>query len=156
MRWLGLIAFVACSSSSTSTVIRLDDASDETLATIKDAVAQGHVTADDDHAAHLTGPNGGSFTGAQKPTITWELPAGAGKPHGEETGQFVWLKLSGVATFDVVALASTSYTPDDGVWEKLSGNVTVTIYTATATEGVITGGPYVPTTGASISFTASP
>ena len=46
MRWLVSILLVACSGSSTSNVIRLDDASDETLATINDAVGQGHVTAD--------------------------------------------------------------------------------------------------------------
>ncbi len=157
MRWPGLILLAAaCSGSSDSTIIRLDDASDETLLVIKDAVARGPVLTDDDHAARLTGPTGGTFTGSQKPTITWTIPVHPEKPHGVESGRFVWLKLSGGAVYDVVSLTSTSYTPDDSIWQKLSGTVTVTIYTAEADDSMVTEGPFVPSSGASITFTASP
>jgi hypothetical protein len=140
--------------------VLLDDASDEAWGAFKDAVDQGHATVNDARAAALTAPQSGqTIPGASPIALTWAAPAGkpAALPHGIDTGRFVWLVLSGggelAGKLNVVALSTTTWTPDAASWAKLvsAGTVRVDVYTATLDTGAVTEGPF--SRSASVTFT---
>ena len=147
----------ACSDdhSTDETLILLDSASDEAFATFRADVAAGNATPGSSAAA-LVAPTPGQTVPATPFTFRWSFPRESpAKPHGVESGRFVWLELSGSGTLadaiDIVAITSTSYTPDADVWAKIAGGGTITakIYTAMLDEGALTDGPF---SSASVTF----
>jgi hypothetical protein len=129
--------------ASDEDIIRLDDASEEVVLTMRDLVERGEVVVDDEVAAHLTAPASGTEVPADEPpTLTWSA-RGSTARHGLTTGEFVWLNISGPgmdAPIDLVALESTSWTVDEEHWELLRGSTgpcEVTVYSAYVEDGLV-------------------
>ncbi len=124
-------------------IIRLDDASEEVVLTLRDLVDRGNVVVDDEVAAHLTAPASGTELPADAaPTFTWSARTSTAR-HGLTTGEFVWLNISGPgmdAPIDVVALESTSWTADEEHWDVLrgcTGPCEVAVYSAYVERGLV-------------------
>lgn len=134
-------------------LVLLDDASDEVAAEIAEKVDRDGALVDNTRAAALVAPAAGATVPRATPvTIDWDLPSSAGRRprHGQNTGTFVWVRLEapGLAEpIDVVAIGTTSFTPDAARWRSLvdaTGPVTATITTAVVDRGVIQAGPFRP------------
>ncbi|HLU66492.1 MAG TPA: hypothetical protein VKZ63_09470 [Kofleriaceae bacterium] len=130
-------------------IIRLDDASDEVVLTLREAYESGEAVVDDEVAARLTAPADGAELPAGSPaTFTW-TPAQSTLRHGRTTGDFVWLDItcSGMDhPIDVVAIESTSWQADAASWGHMAeaGSCEVLVVSAYVDRGIITEGPYVP------------
>jgi hypothetical protein len=124
-------------------IIRLDDASEEVVLTMRDLVQRGNVVVDDEVAALLTAPASGTELPADEaPTFTWST-RGSTARHGLTTGEFVWLNITGPgmdAPIDVVAIESTSWPVDEEHWELLRGSTgpcEVKVYSAYVERGLV-------------------
>jgi hypothetical protein len=158
---------VSCGGDSDSPlvgeIVRLDDASDEVLENIADTVDREGTTIDGAQAARLTAPADGATVPAATPfTFEWAFPLERPTPrHGETTGTFVWLRLDGDGMdepLDVVALTSTSFTPTEDQWARLtavSGQVSARVITTQVDRGVIEMGPFEAPDG-QVAFTIAP
>ena len=134
-------------------VIRLDDASDEILLTIRDLVERGEVTTDDEAAAHMLSPaDGAELSAAEAPTLTWDHGTSTLR-HGRTTGDFVWLSIAcpGLAEpVDVIAIETEEWTVDDEHWTAItdaalasdSAQCTAQLTSAYVDRGVVREGPY--------------
>jgi hypothetical protein len=129
--------------ASDEDIIRLDDASEEVVLTMRDLVQRGNVVVDDEVAAHLTAPaSGAELTADAPPTFTWSARSSTAR-HGLTTGEFVWLNISGPgmeAPIDVVAIESTSWPVDEEHWEVLLGSTgpcEVKVYSAYVERGLV-------------------
>ena len=133
-----------------SEVVRLDDASDEVVLTLRDALDRGQGIEDDAIAAQLTAPTDGAEMPAGTPaTFTWS-PRQTNLRHGRTTGEFVWLEIDCAAMdqpIDVIAIESTSWQPDGDQWAAIAagGSCQVQVVSAYLDRGVIEEGPYLPT-----------
>jgi hypothetical protein len=138
-------------------IIRLDDASEEVMFTIAELVDRGEVTVDDEVAAALTAPaDGAELPSDAAPTFSWS-PRVSTVRHGRTTGDFVWLHLEcpGMdAAIDVVAIDSTEWEPDADRWAQLqtaTGACEVQVVSAYADRGIVTEGPFVPSSNPTFS-----
>jgi hypothetical protein len=140
--------------------IRVNDASDEVLGTMADAINEDRLVVDDLKAERLTAPAAGaSVPAATPPTFTWHTIQTA--RHGVTSGDFTWLRFEAdgyPAPIDVIALTVEEWTPSAEEWARLAaatGPVTVTVTNAYAMVGIVKEGPYraslAPTT-----FTVTP
>jgi hypothetical protein len=151
---LGLAFLAGCPAEggeALGTIIRVNDASEETLITIADAVDSGGATIDDTKAAQLVAPApGAQVPRATPPQFAWAIPQQAGKcpRHGLTSGDFVWLHFDApglLEPIDVVAVDVTNWTPTADEWANFTaatGTFTVTLTYAFVDNGVIVDGPY--------------
>jgi hypothetical protein len=124
-------------------IIRLNDASEEVVLTLQDLVRRGEVTTDDEFAARLISPEDGAQLAADAPpTFEWS-PREDTARHGRTTGPFVWLNIAGPGMdtpIDVVALESTTWTPEEEHWEILrnsTGPCEVKVVSAYVDDGIV-------------------
>lgn len=136
--------------SGDSEAIRLDDASEEVLATIMEADERGETITDDAIAARLVEPaDGAELSRAAPPTFRW-TPASSTLRHGRTTGDFVWLSIAceGLASsIELIALESNEWQPEGDAWlalQEASGPCEARVVSAYVDRGVITEGPYQP------------
>ena len=144
---------------SDSDVIRLDEASEEVMLTIRDLVERGEAMTDDDAAPSMVTPaDGAELSAASAPTFSWDH----GVPllrHGRTTGDFVWLSLtcSGLADpIDVVAIETEEWTVDAENWAAVTGaasECTAALVGAYVDRGVVQEGPYLRTSNPSYLIT---
>jgi hypothetical protein len=127
--------------------IRVNDASDEVLGTMADAINEGRLVVDDLKAERLTAPGGGaSVPAATPPTFTWHTIQTA--RHGVSSGNFTWLRFEADGypePIDVIALTVEEWTPSAEEWARLSvatGPVKVTLTNAYAMVGIVKEGPF--------------
>jgi hypothetical protein len=157
------LASVGCGGDddevSDGSVVRLDEASEEVVLTLKDLVERGEAITDDEVAAHLTAPaDGEALPADEAPTFTWTL-RDSNLRHGRETGEFVWLHIEGPGMeepIDVAAIESTSWTVDDERWQALqasTGPCEVQVVSAYVDRGIVTEGPFVPAANPTFSVT---
>lgn len=140
---------------SDSDVIRLDEASEEVMLTIRDLVDRGEAMTDDDAAPSMVSPaDGAELAAASPPTFSWDH----GVPllrHGRTTGDFVWLSLTcaGLAEpIDVVAIETEEWTVDGENWAAITGaasECTATLVGAYVDRGIVQEGPYLRTSNPS-------
>jgi hypothetical protein len=145
--------------ASDENVVRLDDASEEVMLTIRDLVDRGEAMTDDDAAPSMVSPaDGAELRAASPPTFSWDH----GVPllrHGRTTGDFVWLSIScsGLAeSIDVIAIETEEWTVDAENWTAITGaasECTATLVGAYVDRGVVRDGPYLRTTNPSYSIT---
>ncbi len=134
-----------------SSVIALDDASDEVALTILDRADRGDAEEDATAAAFLTSPADGNTVAVGAPvTYTWERPDTTLR-HGRTTGDFVVLRTTCDGLVDplvVVAIESTEWTCDDEHWNEIveagGGPCSVEVVSAYVSDGVIEEGPFIP------------
>ncbi len=146
-------AAAACGSDDhgDSSVVALDDASDEVAATILDRADRGDVEEDADTAAHLVAPTDGTTIAVGAPVrLEWE-PAQSALRHGRTTGDFVVLRITCDGVSDplvVVGIESTDWTCDEEHWDEIveagGGPCEVEVVSAYVSDGVIEEGPFVP------------
>lgn len=141
-------------------LVLLDDASDEAFATLADLVSRGEVETNDDLAVALTAPADGATLMAGEPaTFEWTPPQTSAR-HGRATGDFAWSRIDCPGTdepIDVVAIESQAWTADAERWAKITsatGPCTVTMVSAYIDRGVVTEGPYTPSSTTSFSVAA--
>jgi hypothetical protein len=158
---LGLLLAACHGHGGDGDEVYLDDASDEVLLTLKDAVERGEVTADDERCAHLVAPaQGEPLTTDDPPRFAWEQ-AELVLLHGRTTGDFVWLHLdcAGADPIDVLALETMEWTPEPEQWQDVAaagGPCTVQLVSAYLDRGIIMeGGPFRPTVNPSFQLAAA-
>jgi hypothetical protein len=142
--------------------ILVNEASDEVLGTIFDSVQQGHVEIDDSKAAAIVTPEPGATVPRDTPLVfAWALPNAKRSPrHGVQSGDYVWMRLSGgglTRDIDMAAVNTTNWTPTADEWAEIAtatGPVTITLTYAYVMDGVINQGPYRST--APTTFTIAP
>ncbi len=134
--------------------IRVNDASEEVLGVIVDAINDDQLLIDDDKAAAIVSPEPGASVPRAEPwQFAWASPnaaPGGGKTprHGLATGDFVWLRLSGgglARDIDVIAVNVSSWTPTAAEWTEISaatGPISITLTNAFVMDGVLKDGPY--------------
>jgi hypothetical protein len=154
---LAVPALAACPAEEggidLESAILVNDASEEVLGVIADAVDNGLVQIDDGKAAAIVTPEPGAVVPRATPLqFAWALPSA--KPsraprHGKQTGDYLWMRLSGgglTRDIDMVAVDVTSWTPTAEQWAEISaatGPITITLTYAFVMDGVIAdGGPY--------------
>jgi hypothetical protein len=127
--------------------IRVNDAADEVIGTMADAINEGLLVVDDSKAEHWTDPaDGASIPAATPPTFKWHKIQTA--RHGVSSGDFTWLRFeaSGYSEpIDVVALTVEEWTPSAEEWARLTaatGPVKVTVTNCYAMVGIVKDGPY--------------
>jgi hypothetical protein len=139
-----------------SEIVVLDDASDEVVLTLQERVDRGEVTTDET-AARLTSPADGAELSAA-PTLTWALRQSTAR-HGRQTGEFVWLHISGPGVdepIDIAAIETTSWAMDEEHWDLLrasTGPCEVRVVSAYVDRGIVTEGPFQPSSNPSFSVT---
>jgi hypothetical protein len=150
----GLVAALAggCNSSDGLTVhlenaIRVNDASDEVIGTMADAINEGLLVVDDLEAERLTAPaDGASVPAATPPRITWHKIQTA--RHGVSSGDFTWLRFEAdgyAEPIDVIALTVEEWTPSADEWARIAaatGPVKVTVTNCYAMVGIVKEGPF--------------
>jgi hypothetical protein len=127
--------------------IRVNDAADEVIGTMADAINEGRLVVDDLKAERLTAPaDGASIPAATPPTFTWHTIQTA--RHGVSSGDFTWLRFEAAGypePIDVIALTVEEWTPSAADWARLNvatGPVKVTVTNAYAMVGIVKEGPY--------------
>jgi hypothetical protein len=137
--------------------IRLDEASDEVVLTLRDLIDRGQGIEDDDIAAQLTAPADGAQVAAASPaTLSWSRRQ-TNLRHGRTTGEFVWLEIDCAGMerpIDVVAIESTSWQPDAERWGHMTGggSCQVQVVSAYVDRGVVEEGPYLPSSNPRFTF----
>ena len=152
-------AAAACSSdddAADSDVIRIDEASDEILLTMRDLVDRGEGVTDDEAAPRMLTPTDGAELSAASPaTFTWEHGSSTLR-HGRTTGDFVWLSIScaGLAEpIDIIAIETEEWTVDADHWSAIteaalasdSSQCSAALIGAYVDRGVVREGPYLRT-----------
>ena len=140
-------------------IIRIDDASEEVLLTLRDLVDRGEATTDDGAAPRMVTPeDGAELSAASAPTFSWDH----GVPllrHGRTTGDFVWLSLtcSGLAEpIDIIAIETEEWTVDAENWSAITeaaSECTAALVGAYVDRGVVQEGPYLRTSNPSYLIT---
>ena len=127
--------------------IRVNDASDEVIGTMADAINEGLLVTDDAKAEHFTDPaDGASVPAATPPTFKWHKIQTA--RHGVSSGDFTWLRFEASGypePIDVIALTVEEWTPSADEWARLNvatGPVKVTVTNCYAMVGIVKEGPY--------------
>ena len=127
--------------------IRVNDAADEVIGTMADAINEGLLVTDDLKSEHLTEPAGDAqVPAATPPTFKWHTIQTA--RHGVSTGDFTWLRFEAAGyaePIDVIALTVEEWTPSADEWARLTaatGPVKVTLTNAFAMVGIVKEGPY--------------
>lgn len=141
--------------ASDENAVRLDDASEEVMLTIRDLVERGEAMTDDDAAPSMVSPaDGAELSAASAPTFSWDH----GVPllrHGRTTGDFVWLSIScaGLAEpVNVIAIETEEWTVDADNWAAITeaaSECTATLVGAYVDRGVVREGPYLRTSNPS-------
>ena len=127
--------------------IRVNDAADEVIGTMADAINEGRLVVDDLKAERLTAPaDGASVPAATPPKFTWHTIQTA--RHGVSSGDFTWLRFEADGypePIDVIALTVEEWTPSAADWARLNvatGPVKVTVTNCYAMVGIVKEGPY--------------
>jgi hypothetical protein len=150
---LALVALAGGCNSNDGIVVHLDnairvnDAADEVIGTMADAINEGRLVVDDLKAERLTAPaDGASVPAATPTTFTWHTIQTA--RHGVSSGNFTWLRFEAdgyAEPIDVIALTVETWTPSAEDWARLTaatGPVKVTVTNAYAMVGIVKEGPY--------------
>ncbi len=134
-------------------IIKLDDASDEVMLTIRDLIDRGELMIDDTAAAHMLSPaDGESLSAASPPTFTW-VHGSSTIRHGRTTGDFVWLSITCPnleSPVDLVAIETETWTVDSDHWAAIteaalssdSAQCTATLTSAYVDREIVQEGPY--------------
>jgi hypothetical protein len=134
--------------------IVVNEASDEVLIAMVDAVDEGKTVLDDTKAEKLTAP----VTDAKVPVatpvkFTWAPAGSATARHGTSSGNFTWLRFEAEGyedPIDVIAVGVSEWTPSADEWARLTaatGAVTVTVTNAYVMSGIVKDGPFRATAG---------
>ena len=149
---VALLALAGCPADGGSIdlerAILVNDASDEVLGVIADAVDNGQVQIDDAKAAAIVSPAPGTTVPRDPPAqFAWALPNAV--RHGTQTGDYLWMRMSGgglARDIDMVAVDVTNWTPTADEWAEITtatGPITITLTYAFVMDGIIKdGGPY--------------